>query len=562
MSCQTTLDEETDRKRNVKPSGKKRMVNVVHLQSRITLIFVVGTALAFLFFGMAPADADPPFELDGNATSNNFPGDDWDVVNSGGGNPLARTGLIADRPEPPFAIFTGGGAKDEKDVPFWRHRSGAPPAKDDLTNAYAAGYENPDNGHLVIIYGMDRFDTSGSAQLGFWFLQQDVKPISGGTWNGAHVDGDILALVNFSGGGDVPTIQIFKWIAGVPVSQGSGQAVLCTNGFIPAGQSFCGITNSVSVPAPWPYENKDVGQTTQFPPAAFYEGAIDLTALGIVGCFSQFLAESRSSTSITATLKDFASPAEGFHLCEVDVTKACANPRLNDTNDKIIYDISGQVENIAGGSVFNVALSDAPPADGAFQRVDCTTGTFIDNFPFPGPLVGGQIICYKNTLTVPLDQNGLSDTITATANTKADGTGVTLTDQATADCPNLQVNAAIQISKDCSSIVAVQSATVVAKVNVSGQVCNTGDGPLSNVTVTDDKAGVLLTLNSLAEDACVPYSGSYNPTEAEDANGDPTNCPAAVVFKDTATADAVDVFGNPVTASDMADCPLCPGSCP
>ena len=36
-----------------------------------------------------------------------------------------------------------------------------------------------------------------------------------------------------------------------------------------------------------------------------FEGGINLTELGLEGCFSTFLAETRSSPEITAVLKDF-----------------------------------------------------------------------------------------------------------------------------------------------------------------------------------------------------------------------------------------------------------------
>jgi hypothetical protein len=90
------------------------------------------------------------------------------------------------------------------------------------------------------------------------------------------------------------------------------------------------------------------------------------------------------------------------------------------------------------------------------------------------------------------------------------------------------------------------------------------------VTVTDDKAGQLLsgvTLITPADPnnpgatpgACADYSGQYTPSEANDANGNPTTDPTKVVFKDTATATATDIFGDPVMPqSDMAQCPLCP----
>lgn len=459
----------------------------------------------------------------------------------------------------------GGGSKDEQDIPNWKHRGGEPPDKDDITNAYAAAYQNPDNGNLILTFGIDRFDTSGDAQLGFWFFQQNIQPVAGGTFNGVHQDGDILVLVNFSGGGDVPTIEVFRWQGTGPVSLGAGAEVLCTGGFIPAGFNFCGITNSASVAAPWPYQTKGVGVTTQFPPAAFFEGAIDLTALGIAGCFTQFLAESRSSTSITAVLKDFATPASGFNLCGIDVTKACTNPRLVNEDTQIRYDIGGTVENIGFGQVFDIALSDVPAADAAFQRVNCATSAVLGSFPFAGPLAAGGEVCYRNTITVPLAQNGLMDTVTATANTESGG-GLALTDSATAQCPNLQVSPDLSVTKDCESSVEVIGGQVVAQVTVSGQVCNIGtpgDGRLTGVTVDDlnetTDPDPLLSGQTLLEGQCLPYEGTYTPSVANDANGDPTTDPSLVRFVDTVRATGNDVFGAPVTPqTDMADCPLCP----
>lgn len=524
-------------------------------------------SLLFLFnLGLiSVAYAAPPFELDGNATSNDYPGDDWDVVNDGGGSVdlKAKTGLIVDRPEPTFAQFSGGGSKDEQDIPNWKHRGGTPPAKDDLTNAYAAAYVNPDDNHFILIFGMDRFDTSGDAQLGFWFMGNNVYPIAGGTFNGEHADGDILVLTNFSGGGDVPTIEVFEWQNGGVVSLGAGTDVLCTGGWIPDDQNHCGITNAGNVAAPWAYENKDAGVITHFPPAAFFEGAIDLTALGAEACFAQFLAESRSSTSITAVLKDFAVPADGFNVCSIDVTKACVNPRLNTAQDSIIYDINGKVTNDGFGTLYDVALSDAPSADGAFQWVDCSDpGVVLGAFPLDS-LAGGGEACYKNTMTVPLEDNGLTDVVTVTSNTVSDGSGVVVSDTDDAICPNLQISPAIQVTKDCESFIEVVGAQVVAKVTVSGHVCNIGDSNLYNVKVEDlalstDPDPLINGITLLKGGPCVDYTGTYVPSVANDANGDPTTVPGEVVFKDTVEATATDIFGDAVTPhTDMAECPLC-----
>jgi hypothetical protein len=526
-------------------------------------LFAMGLALVFAFGMSMPAFADPPFELDGNATSNDFPGDDWDVVNTTGGNSIANTGLIVDRPEPAFAQFLGGGSKDIHDVPSWRHTANSPNAKDDITNAYAAAYRfdqagDPRDGDLILVFGMDRFDTNGNAQLGFWFLQDDIRPVAGGTWSGTHRDNDILVLVNFTVGGTTPTISVYKWFAGAIQAVDTGGAVTCTDGFIPGDRNFCAITNTDTEPSPWTYFNKDIGggdTDTDFPPGGFFEGGIDLTALGLEACFTQFLSESRSSQSINATLQDFAVPDAGFRLCNIEVTKNCAAPRLNEAQNMITYDISGTVTS-NGGTVFDVTLSDDPAADGAFQRVNCADPSQVIG-TFPLNALNG-VACYLNTITVPLGSNGLSDTVTVTANTRPDGNGLVLTEDATAECPNLQINPALKIEKDCESVVEVVNNQVVVKVLVSGTVSNIGDTNLSNVTVTDNEAGQLLSGGFLAPGGSAAYSGQYFPS------GVNSPLPSDVMFTDTATATATDIFGNPVPGpndppvSDVAECPLCP----
>lgn len=512
------------------------------------------------------AFAANPFELDGNAiATDDYPGDDWNIVNAagGGGASKAKTGLVIDRPEPVTSQFTGGGSKDEQDITAWKWRSGTPPAKDDLTNAYAAAYLEDDD-DFILVFGMDRYDTNGDAQLGFWFLKDEVQPITGGTFSGQHQEGDVLVLVNFSNGGSVPTISVYQWQGGKVVAVGTGGAVKCTDGYIPAGQNFCGITNANPETAPWNYENKDVGITNLFPPGAFFEGAINLSQLlpDDSPCFTNFLAESRSSTSITATLKDFATPATGFNVCKIEVTKACTQPRLNSAEDHIIYDIKGLVTNSGFGTVYDVTLSDNPAADGAFQLVDCTTDANLGSFPLAS-LANGEVACYKNTMTVPLAQNGTKDTVTATANTADAGAGVALTDSKEAQCPNLSVSPAIQVTKDCQTVITTDGGSVAAQVNVSGMVCNIGDTRLDNVTVTDSEvSGNLLGPISLPKAGstgdCAPYTGSYIPTQALTASGAVTTNPTEVVFKDTATATADDIFGAPVTPhTDEAQCPLC-----
>jgi hypothetical protein len=347
---------------------------------------------------------------------------------------------------------------------------------------------------------------------------------------------------------------------------GSGANAVCSTAVNP--QLACAITNAEGGPndptdAPWPYEFKD-GTPGEFPYETFFEGGANLSdLLGGDACFASFMAETRSSASFTASLKDFR--LDSFPVCAISVTKACDNPRLNAAQTHIIYDISGTVTNDGFGSVFNVNVTDAPAFDAGSLEFDAN----------PSSLAGGASIGYDATITVPLADNGPTDTVTATANTNANNTGTALSDTDTVTCPLLQVNPAASVTKDCNSIIDVVGSTVVAKVEVRGTVCNTGDSALTNVSVTDDEAGVLLSNQTLVKPAdpanpgdtvgaCKDYTGTYTPDEANDINDDPITDdpidPSDVWFHDTVTVSAKDVFGQFLSPAPTASaqCPLCP----
>jgi hypothetical protein len=562
-------------------NDRSRLENLHPHRSKRPLVLMCAMALVLTAL---PASMSAQIQLDGDAkkSTGTGSGTDWDEINcanasinctglTAGGGSIAKTGLVVDRPEPGFAQFTGGGSKDEQDITNWKHRSGTPPSKDDLSHAFAAAFQSSDN-HTILAFGMDRYDTSGAAQLGFWFLGQNAQPIEGGTFSKQHTDGDLLVLVNFSVGGTTPNMQVYRWLNGGVVSAGIGGDVLCSNGTIPSA-GFCGITNAGLVDAPWTYENKDVGATTQFPRGAFFEGGIDLTGLGLTGCFTGFIAESRSSTSIDATLKDFADPGAGFNLCSIGVTKECATPVLDAAQTHIIYTIKGTVTNTAAGTLHNITLSDAPAADNSnhFDITDCATKTQdLGDFPV-ATLVGGASVCYKATMTVPIAQNGATDKVTVTANSESDNSGTALTSDATAQCPNLQVNPSLSVTKSCSTSVEVLNGKVVVAVTISGDVCNTGDSQLTDVYVEDIGISSVnplvtgVTLASTNPDTCQHYSAKYYPSAASSAS------PGSVSFTDTVKATAKDIFGNAVPnksttppqpdVTATATCPLCP-TCP
>jgi hypothetical protein len=228
------------------------------------------------------------------------------------------------------SIFTTGGSKDPQDLPNWRWKDGSVPDKDNLQHAFAARYEKtPDATHCpvatgvtscsLLFFGSDRFDNSGDAQQGFWFFQKKVSLNADGTFSGVHTNGDVLIVSDFSNGGTVSIINVYKWLNGALTFLAGGDSSKCTSA-LQNGDSLCGIVNpGPSQVAPWLYTDKS--GNSNYLQNEFYEAGINLSApdINLGGeCFSSFVAETRSSTSTTATLKDFVLGQ--FAVCEAGLT--------------------------------------------------------------------------------------------------------------------------------------------------------------------------------------------------------------------------------------------------
>ena len=279
---------------------------------------------------LAPAPGDDlissVFELDGDIQdpAAGVP-EDWNTVNCGGSTVAQDTEFVSDGLA--LSIFTQGGSKDGSDVSDWRHKDGSVPDKDELLNAYAAKYTGSPNGDDIIVFGTDRFSSNGDAFIGVWFFQQQIYAGPDGRFYvgdpldpdpsdpiATHTDGDILVLLNFTGGGTTfGSSQVFEWVGGgkacvgTPVKGGTLCDISGTSTNLPVG-----ISNSLDQDIPdscaWnaSYTPK-TGTAGVIPPAQFFEGGINLDAFSDLAdsCFSSFLVETRSSSSVTAQLKDF-----------------------------------------------------------------------------------------------------------------------------------------------------------------------------------------------------------------------------------------------------------------
>src|SRR4029079_5627963 len=129
-----------------------------------------------LQYAVAPVAAvhdDGVFELEGNATDNSAPGDDWQNGTPGAADTLFIP-MSVEGEGPDTSYFKGGGSKDENALSQWGwDDTDVAPDKDELMNVFAAVYE-AEAGTLAY-FGADKFDDSGDAQIGFWFFQDNIS---------------------------------------------------------------------------------------------------------------------------------------------------------------------------------------------------------------------------------------------------------------------------------------------------------------------------------------------------------------------------------------------------
>jgi uncharacterized repeat protein (TIGR01451 family) len=257
------------------------------------------------------------FELDGNAVNGGAAGEDWDLVYGGTSN-ATNTQFITDPVDSNNdETFTGGSTKDDINTDQWLWKKiKTSQAKNDITHAFAAAYTDPDNNHIIAYFGLNKWEADGDNFVGFWFFKNLIGRTGAGTppgspFSGVHAVGDILVLADYTNGGSLATFNVYKWVGTGGNANAAGTLQTVANGVPCAnpGDIACGATNGSNETAPWPFTGRDAGPGDEnvFLPGTFFEGGIDLTGLGLdSGCFTSFLAETRSSQSVDATLSDFA----------------------------------------------------------------------------------------------------------------------------------------------------------------------------------------------------------------------------------------------------------------
>ncbi|GGB84175.1 hypothetical protein N798_09880 [Knoellia flava TL1] len=285
-------------------------------------------------------------ELDGNILDDSASADppfDWSDIFSAAtptAEPTVNSGLPASILEPDFArdfLVTNGayvngdtsyyatGSKDTLNItPGWQcKKTNNATDKGDFVNAYgyAALVDHDGNSttdpHTVYFFGLEKDDDNGTNNVGIWLLQDPSVGCTAGSGNtsftGVHEDGDLLAVVSYDSGGSVGTAKGYSWNGGLPNDPDfTSTDAKCDPANIDYTKTFCVITNGGgTIDSPWwsPQKNNKL-PTADLQKNVFVEGFLDITQFfddlnEPQPCFASALADTRSSTSTTATLYDY-----------------------------------------------------------------------------------------------------------------------------------------------------------------------------------------------------------------------------------------------------------------
>jgi len=410
------------------------------------LTYLAAAAVVVTTFGLSGAVLavhDDTFQLDGDTTKHAYNGSgtvDWnDLFNADGSN----TSAIDVTNDPGFtnadfvrdfsakatsprtaqcdkttltlpqtfctsdATTFATGSKDTLNMnPGWQcNKDNNVNSKIDIMNAYAAAFTAA-SGDKILYFGLDKNKDNGTNDAGFWFLQGDancaVTSTSGAhpSFTGTHKLGDVLVVAEYSTGGGVGNITAYRWVGGSnPLTQIATAAIGtadCKDRL--AGDSICGTTNSGAKPfntnitTSWLTSDATLGVGNTVVPPDFFEGGIDITAAFAESdggtaptCFNTYIADTRSSTSLTATLFDFArgklgeckSTTTTTPVDATDNTQPPASTIPADPADAKVLVKDKTVITVTGVSSFTGSISwhiCGPTASSSTQLCDGTTG--------------------------------------------------------------------------------------------------------------------------------------------------------------------------------------------
>jgi hypothetical protein len=556
-------------------------------------------------------------ELEGNIRSDSAVADWEDIFDVSSSNvPIPASPLpagfsqavfvrdfVPGKSGPDISTFATG-SKDTLNIsPGWEcTKSNNVTDKADIVNAYATAATN---GDVIVYFALERYANDGTGNVGFWFLKDgsvacDPSPKTG-AFTGNHVDGDLLIVSEFSGGGSVSTIEAYRWTGGAegyldptPIAAGNQ----CTG--IGSGDNLCAIVNGnlltgygAAKDVPWLTETKESGPnpSNNLDVSEFFEGRINLTQLGLLGCFSKYMAVTRSSTSLTATIFDYA--LGNFSLCSIDVAKSCTtgvdNPVVNAGGDAILTLFDVVVTNDGVSTINDVSIEE----DITLSAGESCSVVAIDGSPVsPVDISDGSAyivaasLAKDASLTAQVlcetSDNPLDNSVTARAKSIASAGSADLSDSY--DMTDLQlcslnISPMIDVNKQCTDLRLTSVGGVLTmEVEVDIDLTNTSAEKLESVLIAnvvgDTAGGTAITLNhvdstggalpafdgDLAPGETAYFKSVYVPSDVDGgiATDDTTG---SASFTDRVDASGVGALsGSTATDYSTATCDLCPST--
>lgn len=541
--------------------------------------------------------------------------DDWSNVYSGSGKHYNAKSFDPDLTNSSLDnVFLGTASKDTDDLSAWSWKVQKPQAKDDIAHAFAAAYTSTENSHTYIVAGMDRYANNGDATAGFWFVQDSNFALCTGngtdtdganpackanlTFVGHHTDGDMLLVSDFSTGGSVSTINVFVWSGGTLVLSQTRSPAPCNP--VTDDSELCGLVNNaytqgtdrkgnaILVPANvstggWPFS--DTKGNSTYLTGEFLEVAIDLNAVfgSNVPCFSKFMGETRSSTSVNASLSDLTNPVS-FPLCSLSVTKICTGSQIStdsNGNNFVRYSFGGNINNTGLQTIYHPNLKDTVPTTGyiadslTINGNPATPGSYID---LTGTIAGGETQAYTGTLDSTAILSGSGDNVknfvSAKASSNSSGTpqnvGPSDANWGNPDSCKPPVAPGLKLEKKCKTCLVSNGTNLDVNVSEGVNIINTGNVAINGIVIKDCRGGswtgndpatatcnggtavTLLSGGSLAAGASQIISTTITPKDCYGRNG---NCSFsdAVIASGTAA-----LSGATVTAVQISgSCDVC-----
>jgi uncharacterized repeat protein (TIGR01451 family) len=462
----------------------------------------------------------------------------------------------------PDNTYHVGSDKDISDSNTWQC-GGRPNAQDktDILNAYAIQTQ-PSPSRTIDYFASERDTNNGTTFTGFWLFQASTACDASGNFGPGHTAGDVLLLFSYPSGGSTPSVAIFTWLHPAGVSTCAGtlfKSTLCPATPIAGNPLDCKAVSSVDT-ACGRANSGLPGDPGAFTPTwktratanqvidvlDFVEAGVDMNAFFPNGipCFSSLVAETRSSATPDATLKDFVIGQ--FDTCKSDVTVGKTSS-VTSIDAGGSYDYTITVHNAGPGNASSVLVTDDLDNDLVVSAPVASTGSCS------AVGAGNVISCSLGAIA-----NGGSATITihVTAPPAACGT-VSNTSHVTAandgNATNNDSNAVI-VTIYCPS---TSLDKTIDKIHVDYFITDTNDG---NVSLSNPAVNDPVCQNSTPPSTPVYVSGDINPANGKLDPGESWKFKCTATFSgatgtdtNTATADGLTPANHHLTyCSDPA----------